>query len=97
MNLFLENTNAYYSWNIFNSSKNYKIKDLTSPNLKFLSIDKNPRLLVNSKDSLNDINFNSQTGLGLIKSNIDLLNTNMTSIYNNSTNYWNSENFNEIL
>ena len=50
-----DNSNTYYWWNVFNNSKSYKVKDLTSPNLKFLSIDKNPRLLTNNKADINDI------------------------------------------
>ena len=85
-----ENNNTYYSWNVFNNSKNYTVKDLTSANLRFLSIDKNPRLLTNTKTNVNDVNFNYKTGLTLLKGNLEKLDTNVFSIYNDATNYWNS-------
>lgn len=91
-----ENSNTYYSWNFFNNSKSYKVKDLASPNLKFLSIDKNPRLLTNSKVDVNDINFNYSTGLNLIKNNLSQLNSNTAYIYTSAINYWNSETLTEL-
>jgi len=48
---------------LFNNKKTYQTKDLNSPNLKFLSIDKNPRWLLLNKSDSNDINFNTKTGL----------------------------------
>jgi hypothetical protein len=39
----------FYSWNLFNKSKNYRYKDIKSSNLSFLTSEKNLRLTSNQK------------------------------------------------
>jgi hypothetical protein len=88
--LITENRNTYYSWNLFNKSKNYRTKDLMSPNLKFLSLDKSSRSFVNNKLSSTDLDFNAFDNYNLARNNIFGTNTNLFDIYSNSNNYWNS-------
>jgi len=69
--LTTSNKASFYSWNLFNSLKNYRFIDLKSNNLQFLSSDKNLRTAVNSSLLGIDTNFSSNASVPafLIKSN----------------------------
>lgn len=55
---------SYYSWDLFNNSKSYRFKDIKSPNMQFLSPDKNLRSIANKSLSASNINFNYDTNTG---------------------------------
>jgi hypothetical protein len=75
---------SYYTWNVFNESKNYRFKDINSKNLPFLSIDKNLRSISNLKLSKSNRNLTNQTNIGFfINKNMELTN-NQVSNYTNS-------------
>jgi hypothetical protein len=56
--------NNFYTWDLFNESKNYRFKDLNSTNLSFLTADKNIRLLLKKKNWRTNRDFTTQTNLG---------------------------------
>jgi len=61
--LTTSNKASFYSWNLFNSLKNYRFIDLKSNNLQFLSSDKNLRTAVNSSLLGIDTNFSSNASV----------------------------------
>lgn len=56
----------YYSWDLFNNLKSYRFKDIKSPNMQFLSPDKNLRSTANKSLSASNINFNYNTNTGQV-------------------------------
>jgi heme/copper-type cytochrome/quinol oxidase subunit 2 len=55
---------GFYTWNLFNESKNYRFKDLTSTNLSFLTAEKNPRLLLKRKNWRDSRDITTKTNVG---------------------------------
>ena len=90
--LTADTRNNFYSWNIFNSAKNYRFVDLKSGNLGFLSPDKNLRSTINKNVSSTNREFDHQTNT------VSLLNSNMaigSSSYDNfskASNNWTNPN-----
>lgn len=63
----------FYTWNLFNESKNYRFKDLTSTNLSFLTSEKNTRLLLKRKNWRANRDFTTKTNVGATQdSNLEL-------------------------
>ena len=82
----------FYTWNIFNSSKNYRFIDLQSSNLGFLSPDKNLRSTLSRGTSSTNREFDTQTNtLNLVNSNLNLSSNNYTN-FSQSVNKWNNPN-----
>ena len=69
-----KNTN-FYTWTLFNDSKSYRFKDVTSSNLSFLTSEKNARLFLKKKNWRSNRDLTSETSLGLLQ-NEKLLPTN---------------------
>ena len=85
------NTN-FYSWNLFNTSKNYRFLDLKSNNLQFLSPDKNLRSTVNRGLSTTNRDFDPQTNTyALINSNQNLNSSNYSNFTKSNSNWINPE------
>ena len=76
----------FYSWNIFNSAKNYRFVDLRAGNLSFLSPDKNVRNTINKSTSSTNREFDHQTNT------VSLLNSNMTTGSSSFDNFSKSSN-----
>jgi hypothetical protein len=51
----------FYTWKLFNNSRNYRFKDLNSGNLSFLTSEKNLRLLLKKKNWRSSIGFETKT------------------------------------
>ena len=88
--LVTNNNTSFFTWNLFNESRNYRFKDIKSNNLQFLSPDKNYRSVANSEYS------STNRDLGLLNSNVAMQNENFnlgTNIFKNhisSISNWNN-------
>lgn len=78
----------FYSWNLFNSSRSYRFKDLNSSNLSFLTTDKNPRLILKKKNWRVTRDITSATDMGLIQNNNLKITSNIYNNYKNSSIKW---------
>lgn len=78
----------FYSWNIFNFSKNYRFYDLKSNNLQFLSPDKNLRTSVNYNLNATSREFDSVTNLTSFFYSTLNMDTNTYTNFNNASSYW---------
>jgi hypothetical protein len=85
----VDNNNTYFSWNLFNKEKSYKVKDLASPNLKFLSLEKSSRSFLNSDIGGKDSSLNFLNNLESTYSNFNFpsLSANLSSLYSNSSSH----------
>jgi heme/copper-type cytochrome/quinol oxidase subunit 2 len=78
----------FYSWNVFNLSKNYRFIDLKATNLQFLSPDKNLRLSAANSLSKTNNNFSEQTNTSSFISNNQKLFSNLYTNAHDSTMNW---------
>ena len=78
----------FYSWNVFNLSKNYRFVDLKAANLQFLSPDKNLRLSATNSLSKTNNNFSEQTNTSSFISNNQKLFANLYTNAHDSTMNW---------
>jgi hypothetical protein len=88
----ISNKKHYFTWNIFNESRNYKFKDLKSSNLQFLNTDKNLRNTVNIKSNIINKNFLNSTNISDVQGGNFKLNSNIFNNYLSSTVDWTSGN-----
>jgi heme/copper-type cytochrome/quinol oxidase subunit 2 len=84
---------SFFTWNLFNESKNYRFKDLKSTNLGFLSPDKNTRYTANNSASYaySDLTYGTSSGQ-VLNNNISLGN-NLHKNYSVSLNDWGSSSY----
>jgi hypothetical protein len=79
--------NSYFTWNLFNQSRNYRFKDLKSSNLQFLSPDKNTRDLLDNRLNTTNRNFSFNTNTGSLQDKSLLLSTGISDIYSNANSF----------
>jgi len=84
---------GYYSWDLFNFSKSYRFKDIKSPNMQFLSPDKNLRSTVNKSASSSNISFNYDTNTGGIFNKNSLISSSLYDNYLGSESEWVDKSF----
>jgi hypothetical protein len=79
--LSIDTNNSFYSWNLFNESRSYRFKDLKSPNLQFLSPDKNYRNTVNLNLASSNRDFLNKTNVGFFQNQTHNLGKNLFNLY----------------
>ena len=88
----------FFTWNIFNYSKNYRFIDLKSNNLQFLSPDKNTRLTLNKNLSSTNLEFGTQPNTTNLINNTLSMNHNNNDVFSSSSNKWaNKDVLNKLL
>ena len=84
---------GYYSWDLFNSSRSYRFKDIKSPNMQFLSPDKNLRSTVNKSASSSNVSFNYDTNTGGVFNKNSLISSGLYDNYLGSESEWVDKSF----
>jgi hypothetical protein len=92
--LSIDTNNSFYSWNLFNESRSYRFKDTKSPNLQFLSPDKNYRNTINLNLGSSNRDFLNKTNVGFFQNQTHELGKNLFNLYLGSIQNWTNE---EIL
>jgi hypothetical protein len=82
---------SFFSWNLFNESKNYRFKDLKSSNMGFLSPDKNTRSTINKNISSTSRDLSYNTAVSQMLNLGMFMETNLFKTYSTSLNEWGSD------